>query len=280
MKKVAVLIRVYDRIEDLKYNLQIIKDLWNNNDYDVFVSSNGKSSGYKIDDETSKNIFKLIELEENAGHLKGNSQLLLEGCKNIPFDNYDYLIILEADTWIMDDSIITKYIKNLDSSQNVWASAEWVESRHSLAVDFAIIKSKFIKEYYSHLFDFTTKAEMWIAENLNEMKKEFTYINEFMPIHRPSAVKSIYNADEGRLRVFPLAKTVTHHIENLEGGMDKKKELANLVSKSNYFENKKNSSDLSYYLYILLQFSLRSVPRSSWIKKKKTTFNLETKELV
>jgi len=28
-RKIAILLRVYDRIEDLKYNLQIIKDTWN-----------------------------------------------------------------------------------------------------------------------------------------------------------------------------------------------------------------------------------------------------------
>mgnify|MGYP000503452781 CR=1 FL=1 len=44
-KKIAVLIRVYDRTEDLKLNVQIIKDLWNDHEYDIFVCFNGKEKG-------------------------------------------------------------------------------------------------------------------------------------------------------------------------------------------------------------------------------------------
>ena len=46
--KVAILIRVYDRIEDLKHNLRIISDTWKENDYYTIVVSYGKKNGYEV----------------------------------------------------------------------------------------------------------------------------------------------------------------------------------------------------------------------------------------
>lgn len=37
-----------------------------------------------------------------------------------------------------------------------------------------------------------------------------------MPVHRPNMIKRIYNGYGGRIREFPKAKMVTHHIEDLE----------------------------------------------------------------
>jgi hypothetical protein len=102
---------------------------------------------------------------------------------------------------------------------------------------------------------------------------KYIFIEELMPTHRPSLIKSIYNADGGRLRVFPLANIVTHHIENLTNGINEKKKLADIVYKNNYFTNySKFYLYTKYYLYITLQIVLKYIPRSSWIKKQKYTF--------
>ena len=172
MKNVAVLIRVYDRVDDLKYNLQIINDLWKQNNYKIYVSFNGKSNGYELDKSIYKYSEQVIELEQNAGHLEGNSQLLLEGMKTIELSNFDYLIILEADTWLMGDNLIVNYISKLDSSNNIWASSEWVENKYSVGIDFAIIDANFISKHYKNMFTFTTMAEMWMAEYKRKLDGE------------------------------------------------------------------------------------------------------------
>ena len=273
MKNIAVLIRVYDRVNDLKYNIQIINDLWKQNNYKIYVSFNGKSDGYKLDKSIYNYSEEVIELDQNAGHLKGNSQLLLEGMEKIDLSNFEYLIILEADTWLMGDSLITKYISKLDSSDNVWASSEWVENRHSIGVDFAIIDANFISKHYKNMFTFKTMAEMWMAEYMMNINTKYIFIKELMPVHRPSLIKSIYNADGGRLRVFPLGNMVTHHIENLSGRMEKKKELADIVYGDNYFINcSKLKLNIFYFLYTLLNITLKFIPKSSWFKDKKRTF--------
>ncbi len=238
--KITVLIRVYDRIEDLKYNLQIISDTWKENDYYVIVVSNGRSKGYTIDEESLKLIDKLVDLEENAGHRKGNSQLLMEGAKFIPSDS-QFTLILEADTWVYGDSIQSKYTKLLAERPNaVWASADWYDKYYALATDFSIIKTEFIREY-PNIFNFELFPECHISNFLRDAKKDYIWITENMPVHVPSYVSWKYpyvpNIKEGRFYLFPKSRTVTHHIEYLDRGMEKKKEYFNIVANTNYFED-------------------------------------------
>lgn len=272
-KNIAVIIRVYNRVDDLKYNVQIINDLWKENNYEIYIVFNGKDKGYSLDSSIKEKVAKIITLDKNAGHLEGNSQLLLEGMNNIEIDLFDYLIILEADTWLMGDQLITKYINKMNQLNAVWASNEWVESRHTIGLEFAIIEAKFISKYYKEIFTFTTRAEAWVMEYLMNIGEKYIFIKEIMPVHRPSIIKSIYNADLGRLRVFPLGNMVTHHIETLEGGMERKKELADIVYGHNYFSNHSNNKlNIKYILYSILGLSMKVIPKSSWFKKKKYTF--------
>lgn len=240
--KITVLIRVYDRIEDLKYNLQIISDTWKANDYYIIVVSNGKSKGYDIPSESLPLIDKLVVLENNAGHRKGNSQLLLEGVKYIP-QNSDFVLILEADTWIYGDIIQKKYTELLATKPNaVWASADWYDKYYALATDFAIIKTSYIKEHPG-IFDFELFPECHITNFLRDTKSEFIWIIENMPVHVPSYVSYKYpyvpNIKEGRFYVFPESKMVTHHVEYLKGGMEHKKSYFNILVGYDYFTDVK-----------------------------------------
>lgn len=239
MRKVAILIRVYDRIEDLKYNLRILVDTWKRHDYYIIVVSNGYSKGFAIDEESQKLIDKLVILDQNAGHKKGNSQLLMEGIKYIP-DDYPYTIILEADTWIYKDRLIKEYIDEIDGNDEiVWASADWYDKQYGLATDFAIIKTDFIREN-PRLFDFDLFPECHIANYLRDAKKDFMWITENMPVHVPSYVPFypyVNCRKEKRFYVFPKSRMVTHHIEYLRKGMQQKKRYFNIISQDDYFED-------------------------------------------
>ena len=243
--KVAVLIRVYDRIDDLKYNLRVISETWKSNDYYVIVVSNGKNNGFEILPESLPLIDKLVVLQENAGHRKGNSQLLLEGSKYIPED-CPYTLILEADTWMYQDAIISKYANLLSMNANaVWASADWYDKYYALATDFAIIKTDYIKSNPG-IFDFELFPECHISNFLRDTGKSYLWIKENMPVHVPSYVKYKYpyvpNIKEGRFYVFPKSKTVTHHIEFLKGGMEQKKRYFNIVADSDFFPDVKTGN--------------------------------------
>lgn len=243
--KVAILIRVYDRIEDLKHNLRIISETWKENDYYTIVVSNGKNNGYEVTPDSLPLIDKLVILEENAGHRRGNSQLLMEGIKYIPSD-CKYTLILEADTWMYGDRIISKYTSLLDKSDfAVWASADWYDKYYALATDFAIIKTQYIIKNPG-IFDFELFPECHISNFLRDTNAGYLWIKENTPVHVPSYVKYKYpyipNIKEGRFYVFPKSKTVTHHIEYLKGGMEQKKRYFNIIANDDYFPDIKSNN--------------------------------------
>ncbi len=270
--KIAVLIRVYNRIEDLKYNLQIITDTWKENEYYIIVISNGKNHGYIIPDECEKYIDKLVILEENAGHRKGNSQLLMEGAKYIP-DGYDYTLILEADTWVYTDKIHSKYTQLLSkSTYAVWASADWYDKYYALATDFAFIKTEYLRKNPG-IFDFELFPECHISNFLRDTNAGYIWIEENMPVHVPSYVKYKYpyvpNIKEGRFYVFPKSKTATHHIEFLKQGMEQKKRYFNIVANYDYFKESKVKAKGWERFKMLFWINLsKCFFKRSWYSKK------------
>lgn len=269
-KKICVLIRVYDRTEDLLYNLKIIRDTWKDHYYDVYVVSNGINNGYNIPENTSTLAKSIINLKENAGHLKGNSQLLMEGMKFINIQSYDYLIILEADTWLYTDKIISKYIKRLENSDAVWASARWYDKFYSLATDFAIIKTSFL-EHNIDIFNFTTFPECYVCNYLIEHNKKYILIKENMYVNTPSYIKHFPFAPNGRFFCFPASKMVTHHIELLKGGMNTKKKHFNIIARYNYFHEAKLNTISLYLMNSLIRISLfcnKCMIKKSWYSKR------------
>lgn len=266
MKKITVLIRVYNRLEDLEICLDLIKKNWNKNEYEVIVVSNGKSKGYLLNNKIKEKCDKVIELDENAGHLKGNSQLLKEGLKEVREDS-EYLIILEADTWIFNDEIIDKYIKKMKIEDIVWASAEWIKKYWSLALDIAIVDRNFLVSN-KEILNFSIHPECYVCNYLIEKKLNFVYIKENMPVHRPNLIKKIYNAYGGRIREFPYSKMITHHIEDLENGITTKKSIANEIFGIKYFDVDEKIHVSNRKLKMLL-FLIKICPNSSWFKKKK-----------
>lgn len=270
-RSIAILIRVYDRIEDLKYNLQIIRKTWTGFDYYIIVVSNGAPDGYLPDSDTVGMIDKFVSLEHNAGHKKGNSQLLIEGTKYIPGE-CDYTIILEADTWLYTDKVIRKYVDMMDTKSDImWASADWYDKDYALAVDFAIIKSDFVRNN-PKLFDFDVYPECYIANYLRDVDAKFVWITENMPVHVPAYVSKypyVNDIVNRRFYVFPKSRMVTHHIEYLKGGMEQKKRYFNIVSDTDFFSGQKVSgkkwerSKMNFWINLSKLFI-----KKSWFKDK------------
>lgn len=266
--KISVLIRVYDRIEDLKYCIEIIRNSWSTFEYEIIVVSNGKSKGFEVDFLTKSSIDNLVELETNAGHLKGNAQLLQEGLPYVSSDS-DFTIILEADTWIYSDAIIKNYTSKLVNKKAVWASAKWYTHLYSLATDFAIIKTDFLLSN-PNIFEYTGFPECNAANYILDHGYKFLYITENMLVHLPSYIKSYPFAPNGRFYMFPKSKMVTHHIETLKMGMDEKKYYFNIVSKTKYFETKFTKSKFwtEFNLFFAIRFS-SCLPQKTWFQKTK-----------
>ena len=54
MKKITVLIRVYNRLEDLEVCLELIRKNWKRNDYEIIAVSNGRTKGYILNDDIKR----------------------------------------------------------------------------------------------------------------------------------------------------------------------------------------------------------------------------------
>lgn len=269
MNKVCVLIRVYNRIEDLKYCVNIIRDTWQLLDYYVMVVSNGEKDGYIIDEETKGKIDLFVDLKENVGHYEGNSQLLIKGLPQIP-EECKYTVILEADTWIYGDSMIKKYINKLDAQNAVWASAQWYTHLRTLATDFAIVNTQFVKDH-EDIFYFYGPPEFHVANYLHERNKKSIHITENMPINMPRYIRRYPYAPTGRFFIFANGKMATHHVETLKGGMNEKKQLFNLVADKPYFKDVviEKSPEWERLKMRFFAFTSYLFPMRSWVLKRK-----------
>lgn len=263
MAKVCVIIRIYNRIQDLECNLEIIRKTWIHNDFYIIVSSNGEKDGYILSEKIKSLSDQIVKYDGNSGHLKGNSLLLLQAIPHIP-DDCEYTILLEADTWIYKDNLICKYIEKLKEDNSVWASAKWYDRFYSLATDFAIVNTDFLKNNKSVL-DFGNYPETYVANYLHKVGATWIYIKENMPVQIAGYIHKFPYAPYGRFYVFPRSHMVTHHIEHFQRGMSRKKKDFNVLS-NNFFSEEKVSFPRIYSIYMRLIIFLSSLlPRRSWV---------------
>jgi len=271
MNKVCVLIRVFNRTEDLKYCVRIIRDTWKLNDYYIMVVFNGREAGYAIDDETLHHTDLLLEIPNNIGHFSGNSQLLLEGLPRIP-DECAYTVILEADTWLYGDELINRYITRMKAEKAVWASAQFFRYVLNLATDFAIVDTRFVKQH-PQVFQFDRTPEYYVANYLKDNGQKFIYIRENMPVNLPRYVKKYPFAPTGRFFMFPEGRMVTHHVEALKKGMDEKKFYFNVVAGTRYFQvDDLRSPGLTRFLLGLSMALSALIPYKGWFVKRKDRY--------
>lgn len=267
IEKLCVIIRVYNRVEDLGYCVGIIRDTWTQFACYIIIVSNGSSKGYIVDDKTKAKADKFIDLEENAGHYKGNSQLLAEGLPYIPQD-CGYTVLLEADTWLYGDGLIKKYSEVLTANGAVWASAQFFSYALNLATDFAIVDSDFIRSHPG-VVAFESMPEYYVAGFLHNRGFKFIYIDEIKPVNLPKYIRKYPFAPSGRFNIFPKAKMVTHHIEELPRGVEQKKAYFNAIAGKHYFdiENKYSAKNLIFRLGIAETF-FYLLPHKGWFIKK------------
>ncbi len=266
--KICVLIRVYNRLEDLGVCVETIRKYWQSNDYHVIAISNGVKAGFLIPAATKRLCDQVVELADNPGHIGGNSQLLMEGAKCVP-DDCPYTLILESDTWVLSDAIIARYVNLMEEQGVVWASAEWIERFYSLALDFAIIDTKFMKAN-PEIFNFKENAEKTVCNYLMDHNAKYVYVRENMPTHLPRAMKFFFSSFSGRMKQFTASKMVTHHLEDLKGGIEEKRRLANIAAGGIFFETGDTADILKEHCKLKwIERLVRIFPRSRWFRTKK-----------
>jgi hypothetical protein len=170
---IAVVIYTYNRIDDAKINMEIIRSLWAKSglfeQIKIIHSYNGKKEWYP-----EKYLEDLLTRVENKGHFHGASDLIDKGFVEIGNQNWntDYVIFLASDTWIIKPEFVYKIIhdmkrKDLYLATNTWDALPDKPGNvlKTMAVDFFILDYKWalnskifplnfgeFKEKYGELF--------------------------------------------------------------------------------------------------------------------------------
>jgi len=263
---VPVLLRVHNRLDDLHENVGIIRSRWKRAGYPIFVAFNGRAAGFELPQEVIGQA-TVIELPNNPGHMTGAMEMLVKGLLVIP-DEFEYAVTLEADTWVLDDRVVVKYLDLMRRDPCiVWAAGNWVDKYHSLAVDFAIVKLSFIREHHSRI-DFSSSIESRLYSLISELGLKSLLISEVNPTHIPKAMPFTVQASGRRRRAFPNGPMVTHHIEDLSGGMDEKMRIANRTVGERIFPTDESviAIKLARAGYLVYERLLGVIPKSRWVK--------------
>jgi len=274
LSALPVLLRVHNRLDDLQENIGIIRTRWRRGEYPLYVAFNGAEAGYRLPEGILRSA-KVITFDANPGHISGALQMLFEGLAAIP-EEYDFAVTLEADTWLLDDRIVAKYLELMSRDDRVvWAAGNWVDKYHSLAVDFALVRLSFVRECAGR-FAFKDHIESRLYNLIESAGLKSMIIDEVNPTHLPKAAPLVVQASGRRRRAFPRAPMATHHIEDLPGGMEEKKLIANRTAGETIFPTGDTEAWLKFirFGYLAYDRSLALIPKSRWAKGRKLNLQI------
>jgi hypothetical protein len=278
--KIGVLLYTYNRTDDARINMEIIRNVWSKNDLlknaIIVHSYNGEKEWWPekyLEDE-------LLYLD-NPGHFLGAEILFNEGmrCFNEKYPDIDYVILLAADTWLTKPEYIEKVVSTMQKEHKYLATCPWGTTKKDnmwvmgMAIDLAIFDAKWSKELklfpfgysefvkkYFEIFSYNNepiypervlavrfkqailKSKNVPSENvLNKVAEEYIYrMREREPIHDE---KKFFGIKKGRKMYWKDIGLLTHHEPE-----PKQKILKSLGLKKGENMNRLIlSTDLSYY---------------------------------
>lgn len=277
MSNIGVLIYTYNRVDDAKINMEIIRNVWAKNkslkDVKIVHSYNGNKQWYP-----KKTLEDHLVVTKNTWHFQGASDLIDAGMKDFSKDKkIDYVIVLASDTWLINPEYVEGLLNKMQKESLVLATCSWgLPERNEIgdvgvSMDFFIVdlnwarKSKMFpidfKEFhdrYEDLFLYQKGGnvmleKLFLARYLKAMnraeggagsfrKKAFMKtlrIKEREPVH----VKIDEKGNWIRTMYWPKMGLLTHHDPS------PKKKILKKVNITNGKEIKRllTAKDLSYY---------------------------------
>ena len=124
--KLAVLLITYDRIEDVKISMKLIRKLWSQEkdlqDIDIYHAYNGEFKNYP-----KKYLENKLIRRPNPGHYQGAADLINAGIKEIlnSQKNYDYVFIMSGDVWLIKPKNLTQILKTMSIKNYQMATSLW-----------------------------------------------------------------------------------------------------------------------------------------------------------
>ncbi len=186
--KIGVLMYTYNRTDDARINMEIIRNLWNKNNLlkDVVIvhSFNGKKEWWP-----EKYLEDELLCLDNPGHFIGAELLLNEGVKRFTekYPDIDYVITLASDTWCLAPEYIENIIINMQKDDKYLATCAWGTKEKDnmwqigMALDFNIFNLKWATKYGLFPIRF--------SEFVEENSELFYYRNENIYLERVFALR-------------------------------------------------------------------------------------------
>ena len=248
--KIGVLIYTYNRTDDARINMEIIRNVWKKTELlrDVVIihAFNGQKEWWSekyLEDE-------LLYLD-NPGHF-GGAEILIDGgvkCFQEKYPDLDYLITLASDTWLVMPGYVEKVILGMQKEGKYLATCAWGTKKEpdmfkiGMSLDFNIIDLKWATQWnlfplrytefvhkYSEIFSYQdimifpervfalrfkqaiTKSVEIPSENLSKkVAEEHIYrLSEREPVHKRQGYWFQFKRKD-RDMYWPNIGLITHH---------------------------------------------------------------------
>jgi hypothetical protein len=278
--KIGVLLYTYNRTDDARINMEIIRNVWKQepelSDVTIVHAYNGEKEWWPekyLEDE-------LLYLP-NPGHFKGAEILLDAGmrCFAEKYPDIEHVIILAPDTWLLKPKYAADILAAMKKDEKLLATCPWGNPEKDnmwnigMAIDFAIVNAPWAMrhglfpirftefvEKYSEIFlyrdeiiylervfalrfkEAVLKSVKVPSENLiRKIAEQYVYrMREREPVHD---VKTFWGIKRGRKMFWPKIGLVTYHEPDLKRILLKKNNLPLGLAGKQLLE----SLDLNYF---------------------------------
>ena len=256
---IAVVVRVYDRMADLDVALDLIRRRWTRRPVHVIVASNGLTAGHAVSDAARGRADQVVEIADNPGREAGAARLILDGVARVPA-GIRHVVLLESDAWVLDDRVLDRHLTAMERSGAAWTSARWIERWSTRALDLALADVRALRAHPGWLDG--PELEARVAGGLADAGLVASDLLEAMPVHRPRLLARLGLGS--RRHCFPALPMVTHHVEDLRGGIVEKMAIANACAGTRVFDVADAGDRWRRGRIALDEFVSRIAPRSSW----------------
>jgi hypothetical protein len=154
MKNIGVLIYTYNRTDDARINMEIIRNVWKKSKYfknvKIIHCFNGEKKWYP-----EKYLEDELVIMKNTWHFQGAADLIDAGINkfNKKYRDIDYVIILAADTWLINPNYLENLLVKFWEKKSNLATCRWGLPKRNdfadvgIALDFFVVDLKWAKKY-------------------------------------------------------------------------------------------------------------------------------------
>ena len=143
--KIASIIITYDRIDEAKAQMDIIRQLWQPmfESIDIYHEFNGRKDWYP-----EKYQEDFLHHHRSMPHFSGANYMLNQGIKHILNSNkkYDFIIVSSADTWFYDPKRLREIIDTMSKKRFHLATSLWGFA--TFGTEFFIIKPELARKVF------------------------------------------------------------------------------------------------------------------------------------